>query len=278
MGIPPLVDPAPDLTTEERARYARHILLPDIGVDRAAPAQGCAGARRRRGRSGLSGPPLPRGGRRGHDRHRRRGHRGRLEPAAADRARHTGCRPPQDRVGRRGGGPRQPARARRAPRPAAGLRQRAGGHRRLRRRPRWRRQLPDALPRQRRLRPARQAARVGVDLPLRRAGERVVPRPRPLLPVRLPGTAPARLRSVLRDRRRAGCAVRRGGFRAGLGNHQADCRTRGSARRTPSRPRRAAPVLGHAAGAAQPGLPALRRRPDDHLARRLRGLLRYAGR
>lgn len=32
MGIPPLVDPAPDLTTEERARYARHILLPDIGI------------------------------------------------------------------------------------------------------------------------------------------------------------------------------------------------------------------------------------------------------
>jgi adenylyltransferase/sulfurtransferase len=33
MGIPPLVDPAPDLSSEERARYARHILLPDIGVE-----------------------------------------------------------------------------------------------------------------------------------------------------------------------------------------------------------------------------------------------------
>jgi adenylyltransferase/sulfurtransferase len=33
MTIPPLVEPAPDLTTEERARYARHILLPDIGVE-----------------------------------------------------------------------------------------------------------------------------------------------------------------------------------------------------------------------------------------------------
>ncbi|SER76728.1 adenylyltransferase and sulfurtransferase [Pedococcus cremeus] len=33
MTIPPLVDPAPDLTTEERARYARHILLPDIGAE-----------------------------------------------------------------------------------------------------------------------------------------------------------------------------------------------------------------------------------------------------
>ncbi|MDF2093439.1 molybdopterin-synthase adenylyltransferase MoeB [Knoellia sp. 3-2P3] len=33
MAIPPLVAPAPDLTSEERARYARHILLPDIGLE-----------------------------------------------------------------------------------------------------------------------------------------------------------------------------------------------------------------------------------------------------
>ena len=33
MAIPPLVQPGPELTTEERARYARHILLPDIGVE-----------------------------------------------------------------------------------------------------------------------------------------------------------------------------------------------------------------------------------------------------
>ena len=46
--------------------------------------------------------------------------------------------------------------------------------RRLRHRPRRHRQLPDALPRQRRLRAAGQTARVGLDLPLRRAGHRVV--------------------------------------------------------------------------------------------------------
>ena len=33
MGIPPLAEPGPDLTTEERARYARHILLPDVGIE-----------------------------------------------------------------------------------------------------------------------------------------------------------------------------------------------------------------------------------------------------
>jgi len=33
MGIPPLVAPGPELTVEQKARYARHILLPDIGVE-----------------------------------------------------------------------------------------------------------------------------------------------------------------------------------------------------------------------------------------------------
>jgi molybdopterin/thiamine biosynthesis adenylyltransferase/rhodanese-related sulfurtransferase len=33
MGIPPLVAPGPELTVEQKARYARHILLPDIGAE-----------------------------------------------------------------------------------------------------------------------------------------------------------------------------------------------------------------------------------------------------
>ena len=33
MGIPPLAEPGPDLTAEEKARYARHILLPDVGIE-----------------------------------------------------------------------------------------------------------------------------------------------------------------------------------------------------------------------------------------------------
>jgi adenylyltransferase/sulfurtransferase len=33
MAIPPLVAPGPELTTEQKARYARHILLPEIGVE-----------------------------------------------------------------------------------------------------------------------------------------------------------------------------------------------------------------------------------------------------
>ena len=33
MGISPLVPPGPELTAEQRARYARHILLPQVGVE-----------------------------------------------------------------------------------------------------------------------------------------------------------------------------------------------------------------------------------------------------
>jgi adenylyltransferase/sulfurtransferase len=33
MAIPPLVAPGPELSTEQKARYARHILLPEIGVE-----------------------------------------------------------------------------------------------------------------------------------------------------------------------------------------------------------------------------------------------------
>jgi adenylyltransferase/sulfurtransferase len=33
MAIPPLVAPGPELSAEQKARYARHILLPDIGVE-----------------------------------------------------------------------------------------------------------------------------------------------------------------------------------------------------------------------------------------------------
>ncbi|MEO6411825.1 MAG: molybdopterin-synthase adenylyltransferase MoeB [Pedococcus sp.] len=33
MAIPPLVAPGPELTTEQKARYARHILLPEVGIE-----------------------------------------------------------------------------------------------------------------------------------------------------------------------------------------------------------------------------------------------------
>src|SRR5215472_3263000 len=33
MSLPPLVEPAAELTKEEVARYSRHLIIPDVGVD-----------------------------------------------------------------------------------------------------------------------------------------------------------------------------------------------------------------------------------------------------
>src|SRR6266702_3309790 len=33
MPLPPLVEPAAELTKEEIARYSRHLIIPDLGVD-----------------------------------------------------------------------------------------------------------------------------------------------------------------------------------------------------------------------------------------------------
>src|SRR5258705_8061869 len=32
-ALPPLVEPAPELTVDEVARYSRHLIIPDVGVD-----------------------------------------------------------------------------------------------------------------------------------------------------------------------------------------------------------------------------------------------------
>ena len=159
---------------------------------------------------------------------------------------------------------RQPAGDRRAPRRAPGLRQRAGRDRRLRPRARRHRQLPHPLPRQRRVRAARQAARVGLDLPLRRAGQRVVGRARTLLPLRLPRAAAAGHGAVLRRGWRAGRAVRRHRVGPDHRGDQAADRGRRAAGRAADGARRAAPDLGHPDRPQGPRLRRVRHRPDGH--------------
>ena len=73
------------LTPEQRARYSRHILIPEVGE---AGQQKLLDARVLLiGAGGLGSPvvALPRSGGRGHARHHRCGRRRRLEPAAPDR-------------------------------------------------------------------------------------------------------------------------------------------------------------------------------------------------
>ena len=84
------------LTPDQRNRYQRHLLLPEVGV--AGPGQAAReqGPAPRGGRARLPGRPLPGRRRRGHARHRRHGRGRRLQPAAPD--------PPQPRPGRRAQG------------------------------------------------------------------------------------------------------------------------------------------------------------------------------
>ena len=44
MSLPPLVSPAADLTVDEVRRYSRHLIIPDVGDDRAEAAQERQGA------------------------------------------------------------------------------------------------------------------------------------------------------------------------------------------------------------------------------------------
>ena len=247
---------------------------PRGGPARAAPPQGGAGARRRRRRTRLPGPALPGRGGRGHHRRGRRRRGGDLQPAASGGPRRGRRRARQDRL--RGGHPGrgQPAGHGRAPRPAAGLGQRAGAHRRLRPGARRHRQLRHPLPGQRRLRAARQAARVGLDLPLRRPGQRLVGRARPVLPLCLPRAAAAGHGAVLRRGRRAGRALR--GDRVGADHRDDQAADRGgrAAGRAADGARRAAAELGHADRAQGPRLRRVRDVADGDRAGGLRGVLR----
>ena len=87
------------LTPDQRNRYQRHLLLPEVGVAGQAKLLGEQGADARRRRPRLARGAVPRRGRRRHDRHRRHG-RGRCQqPAAPDPAQPRPHRRPQGRLG-----------------------------------------------------------------------------------------------------------------------------------------------------------------------------------
>ena len=153
---------------------------PHPGGRRGRPAADPRRARaaRRRGRARLPRLALPRRRGRRHARDRRRGRRRRVEPPAPGRA--------LDRPPRRAQGALREADARgaqsgRERRPVPGAadlgQRRADPRRRLGRDRGRRRQLPDALPRERRLRLARDPRRARLDLPLRGPDDRVRARP-----------------------------------------------------------------------------------------------------
>ncbi len=224
-------NPPSRLTIDEVRRYSRHLIIPDVamaGQKRLKNAKVlCVGA------GGLGSPALMylAAAGVGHARHRRVRRRRRVEPAAPDHPRPERHRPVQGRVGARLACSRStrwsPSTCTR-PGWTTTTSWRSSPVRPHRRR---HRQLRHPLPGQRRLRAAGQALRLGLDLPLRRPGQRVLGRVRPELPRPLPGPAAARHGPVLRRGRRARRAVRLDRLGHGQRGDQADHRHRRDAAR-----------------------------------------------
>ena len=144
---------------------------------------------------------------------------------------------------------------RRAPR----RRQRAVDHRGLRPDRRRDRQLPDALPGQRRVGDHGDPRRARLDLPIRGPGDRLRPDARPLLPVPAARAATRRARPELRGGRRARRAPGHRRLDPGARGDQGAARPRRPADRAAALLRRARGVVPHVQGSQGPRVPGLRR-------------------
>ena len=245
---------------------------------RPAAPPGRARAPRRRRRARLAGVALPRRGRCRHARDRRRRRRRRVEPPASDRPFDGPSGRAEGALGEADDRGAQPGRARPALRGAADLREHRSDPRRGLGRDRRRRgQLPDPLPRERRLGLARDSGRPRLDLPLRGPGHGLRPRGRALLPLPLPPASASRARAELRRGRRPRRPAGHHRLAAGERDAQADPRPWRHARRPAAPLRRARHDPRRGDGAARSRLPGVRRQPDDHRVRRLRRVLQRAG-
>ena len=168
--LPPLVEPAAELTREEVRALQPPPDHSRPGAGRAEAAQERPRAGHRRRRAGFAGAAVPGGRGRGHHRHRRVRRGRRVQPAAPDHPRAVRHRPVQGRERARLHPRDQPAGGGAAARVPAGARQRRRAVRAVRPDPGRHRQLRHPLSGQRRRRAGGQAVRVGVDLPLRGSG------------------------------------------------------------------------------------------------------------
>ena len=254
MSLPPLVEPAEALTVDEVKRYSRHLIIPDVGMTGQKRLKNakvlCVGA------GGLGSPAL-------------------LYLAAAgvgtlgivdfDMVDESNLQRQiihgQSDVGKSKAESARDSIREINPYVKVVLHETRldsdnvhGDLRAVRPDRRRHRQLRHPLPGQRRLRAAGQAVRVGLDLPVRRAGQRVLGRVRPVLPLPVPGAAAARHGAVLRRGRRARRAVRVDRLDPGQRGDQADHRDRRAAGRAADDLRRAGDDLPLGPGPEGPGV------------------------
>ena len=278
MSLPPLVEPAAELTVDEVRRYSRHLIIPDVGMAGQKRLKNAKVLVRRRRRPRLAGADVPGRRRRRHARHRRVRHRRRVQPAAPDHPRPVPT----------SAGPR-PSRAADVDRARSTRTSTCVLHEerldsanvmeifaRLRPDRRRHRQLRHPLPRQRRVRAAGQALRLGLDLPLRRPGVGLLGRARPLLPLPLPRAPAARHGAVAAPRAASSacCARRIGSIQVneaiklltGIGDPLVGRLMIYDALEMTYRKRQ---------GPQGPRVRGLRQEPDGHRADRLRGVLRH---
>ena len=98
------------LTPEQRNRYQRHLLLPEVGEAGQLKLLDSKVLLLGRRRPGLAGRPVPGRGRGRHPRHHRHGRGRRLQPAAPDPAQHGPDRRAQGRLGQEDADRAQPGR------------------------------------------------------------------------------------------------------------------------------------------------------------------------
>ena len=142
---------------------------------------------------------------------------------------------------------------------------------------RRRRQLPDALPAERRVGLAQHPGRPRLDLPLRGPGHRLQAARGAVLPLPVPAAAAAGARPELRRGRRARRPAGRDRLDPGDRGAEGRARDRRPARRAPAPLRRAPGVVHRGHAPPRPGLPGLRREPHDHRVHRLRRVLPEGG-
>ena len=283
MTFPALVEPAAELTIDEVRRYSRHLIIPDVGM---------TGQKRLKnakvlviGAGGLGSPALMYLAAAGvgtlgivefdevdESNLQRQIIHGQSDVGRPKAESATGLGRRDQPAGRGRGAPRAPRQRQRLP-DLRGLRPHRRRHRQLR----------DPLPRQRRGVLPADPVRLGLHLPLRRAGLGVLAardargrhlRRRPLLPLPLPRAPAAGHGPELRRGRCARCPVREHRLDPGQRGDQGDHRYRRPRCRPPGHLRRPRAGVAQAQGAQGPRLRAVRRQPDRHRPDRLRRLLR----